>query len=358
MAGDPVTRPPAVVAERLDHQGLVQPLATVEEVVGRILAVQAQDDRGARLAVRSRTATGACTAADVDTALAERRLVVSWLNRGTLHLVRPEDEAFLHLLTAPRQRTANARRLAQEGVTPRDADRGVELIVQTLTDDGPRTRAQLRDHLDAAGVPTAGQAIVHLLGAATFRGHIVRGPMVGTHQAFVTVEGWLGPRPDLERDEALALLARRYLAGHGPADAADLATWVGLPLGDARRALAAIAGETDDRGDGLVALGSAPARVPRPPAPRLLGAFDPVLHGWASRAEIVGSHRGVVTANGVFRPIALVHGRAVATWGLAGGVLTVRPLEALDERTRRVLAADAADVLRYLGLPSAPPVWS
>ena len=58
--------------------------AAVVEVVGRILAVQAQDGRGARLAVRSRTTGG--TAIAVDQALAERRLVVTWLNRGTLHL--------------------------------------------------------------------------------------------------------------------------------------------------------------------------------------------------------------------------------------------------------------------------------
>src|SRR6185437_13671382 len=49
---------------------------------------------------------------------------------------------------------------------------------------------------------------------------------------------WLGgpPRPlsAERRPAALAELARRYLAGHGPASAADLALWAGLPLRDGR----------------------------------------------------------------------------------------------------------------------------
>ena len=72
---------------RLVAQQLVGPPADgVLQVVDRLLAVQAQDLRAARLAVRART-TG-LIAADVDRELQERTLVVTWLNRGTLHLVR------------------------------------------------------------------------------------------------------------------------------------------------------------------------------------------------------------------------------------------------------------------------------
>ena len=41
-------------------------------------------------------------AADVDRALSEERsLLITWLNRGTLHLVRSEDYPLLHALTTP-----------------------------------------------------------------------------------------------------------------------------------------------------------------------------------------------------------------------------------------------------------------
>jgi len=65
------------------------PARSVGQVVDRLLAVQAQDLRAARLAVRART-TG-LTAADVDRELDNGTLVVTWLNRGTLHLVRSQD---------------------------------------------------------------------------------------------------------------------------------------------------------------------------------------------------------------------------------------------------------------------------
>jgi hypothetical protein len=111
------------------------------------------------------------------------------------------------------------------------------------------------------------------------------------------------------------------------------------------------------RADGLVDLADrAPARGL--PAPRLLGAFDPILHGWASREPFVGRHQGVVTSNGVFRPVALVDGRVVATWGLADGTVTIRALERIEPKALRALRADADAVLRFLGLPPAAPVVS
>ena len=75
------------------------PGADPAAVAGALLAVQAQDLRAARLALRARAAS--LTAADVDRALEERTIVVTWLMRGTLHLVRAEDEGWLRMLTAP-----------------------------------------------------------------------------------------------------------------------------------------------------------------------------------------------------------------------------------------------------------------
>jgi hypothetical protein len=167
--------------------------------------------------------------------------------------------------------------------------------------------------------------------------------MVGADQAFVSVEGWLGPAPPpMDRADALVLLANRYLAAHAPASAEDLAKWAGITIAEARQGLASV-GEVDAEGGGR-------------PAPSLLGPFDPLLHGWVSRAPIVGAHQGVVTTNGVFRPVALVGGRVVATWSLPGGVVTIAPLEPISDRDQSRLVSDATDVVRYLGLPPRPAV--
>jgi winged helix DNA-binding protein len=335
------------VAARLTAQLLRGRAArSSEAVVDRLLAVQAQDGRGARLAVRSRSQ--GLLVSDVDNALTERRsLVVSWLNRGTLHLVRPDDYWWLHPLTTPQIATANRRRLGQEGVSAAQARRGIDVVVEAVHAHGPQTRTELRRRLAAARVPVAGQALVHVLMAASLRGEIVRGPLRGAEHAFVAVEEWLGPRPaPMARNDALALLARRYLTGHGPAGAPDLAKWAGVNIGDARLALDGARPYLRERADGLVDLADRP-RSTAASRPRLLGPFDPLLLGWASRQPFVGPHT-VVTTNGIVRPCALVEGRVVGTWGLAGNQLTVRVLEPIERSTVSALRTDAADVLRFL----------
>lgn len=339
-----------MLAERLAAQQLTGPPATDPVAVAeRLLAIQAQDPRGARLAVRARS-TG-LTANDVDAELTDTRsLVITWLNRGTLHLVRPEDYFWLQTLTTPALVTGNARRLAQEGVSPDAAERGVAEIERSLAEEGPMTRGQLRERLDAADVPTAGQALVHVLMLSAIRGLTVRGPMVGGDHAFVRVPDWLGSPPTIDHDVALAELARRYLAGHGPASDRDLARWAGLPLRDARAGLGAIGSELRSLPGGLVALArrELPAEPALPP-PKLLGAFDPMLLGWTSRELLLGADEVVVTVNGLFRPFALVRGQAVATWGLSGGSVELKPFAPIAADDRAALESEREAVLRFLG---------
>jgi len=338
-----------VLRRRLSAQLLAgTPAREPVSVAERLLAVQAQDARGARLAVRARTS--GLSSADVDRALSdERSLLITWLNRGTLHLVRCEDYGWLHSLTTPPLFTGNARRLAQEGVTPRAAERGVAIVERALADEGPLTRERLRERLENAGIRTAGQALVHLLMLCSLRGLVVRGPMVGAGHAYVLVRDWIGEPIRVDRDAALAELARRYLAGHGPAGDRDLAKWAGLALRDARAGLSAIASELDEEAGGLVDLTARSPPSELPP-PRLLGPFDPLLLGWTSRAAVLGSHQGVVTMNGIFRPIALVEGRAVGTWRMPRGevVLEVFSGGEIDPAVALALRTDGEDVARFL----------
>ena len=111
---------------RARAQWLHRPGTAPAEVVGHLLAVQAQDLRAAWLALRARGS--GFTARDVDAALASGELVIAWLNRNTLHLVRAEDHGWLLALTADERPVL--RRLAQLGVD--DVDTRVERAL-----DGP-----------------------------------------------------------------------------------------------------------------------------------------------------------------------------------------------------------------------------
>jgi DNA glycosylase AlkZ-like len=165
----------AVLAERLTAQALSgPPLGDPVAVAERLLAVQGQDPRGFRLAVRARTE--GLAASDVERALGEdRALLVTWLNRGTLHLVRSEDYPWLQALTTPPLFTSSARRLRTEGLSEAKAERALKTIERTLAKEGPLTRVQLRERIERAGVPLEGQALLHLFFLAALRGIVVRG---------------------------------------------------------------------------------------------------------------------------------------------------------------------------------------
>jgi hypothetical protein len=344
------------------------------ELVRRLLAVQAQDLRSALLALRARDASVA--AADVGAALDAGELVVAWLNRGTLHLVATEDHGWLLALIAPTRMSTIARRLREEGVAPDDAERAVEIVEAALTAEGPLTRAELAERIAAQGIRTDGQATPILLSLAALRGVSVLGPMRGERQAFVLAREWVGKRAArggdraagrdraarggdraaqggdraargaaADRPAALAELARRYLAAHGPAAPADLAVWSGLPLRDARAGLDAIASQTVEGDDGLVDLADrkpSPDRVP----PRLLPAFDPYMLGWKDRSFAVAADhaRRVQPGGGMLRATATVDGRVVGTWTAPGGRVELDLLEPVRPADAAALGAEAAEV--------------
>ncbi len=349
-------------ARRTQAQLLAAPAATAVAVVDRLLAVQAQDPSAAGLALRARTA--GLVAGDVDRAIADdRSLVCAWLGRGTLHLVGRDEYAWLLGLCAPTRFAASRRRLAQEGVSPHQADRACELIAGALADTGPLGRDELTHLLAAAGLPTAGQAAIHLLMLSALRGITVVCPRIGggARAMFALTDDWLGRRPapldPAQRDAALGELARRYLAGHAPATPADLARWAGLPLRDASRGLAAIAGEFVEVDGGLVDL--PPTGVDRGGLrlrPRLLPAFDPYLLGWKDRGFAVARavQRRVHPGGGILRAVATSDGRAVGTWTAERrpGRISVT-VELFADRGAGVadeLTAEARDIARYEGV--------
>jgi hypothetical protein len=319
-----------------------KPASSAEGVAERLLAVQTQDLGAGMLSLRARVP--GLTIPDVHREIAERSVVVTWVNRGTIHLMRPEDMPWLLALTAPTQQTGILRRFAEHGFGLDTADRAVAVIDRALAEEGPLKREDLRDRVKAAGFMAEGRALMHLLFYASYRGVTVRGPVVGRQHLFVRTEDWLGKQPRVERDKAVAELARRYLAGFGPATDADLAYWAGLPLRDARAGLHAIARELTHHEDGLVDLARrdrAPAKLPQ----KLLPLWDDLLVGWKDKSALVGSdHVGRVFSGGMIGPAATRAGRVVGRWSSAGGKVAVEPFTG----SARGFAAEARDVERFL----------
>jgi hypothetical protein len=301
---------------------------SVVETVRELLAVQAQDFDSARLALRARR-PGLDPAA-IDRALSERQLVVSWLCRGTLHLVCADDFPWLLSLVAPRQLRANQRRLAQEGVSADNAEVAVGVIERALAERGPMTRAELRALIAEAGVRSEGQALVHLLILAALNGRIVR----CDRDRFALVADWLPQTAPIERDAALRELGLRYRQAHALAEPHDLAWWAGVSVGDARRAWR----DTTE-----------PRTEASPLPAKLLASFDEYLMGWKDRSPVLPEAlKPQVLVGGIIRAVAVNDGQVVDTWTKPGGHVR------LSTGTDDGFNAEARDVERFLAHGAAP----
>lgn len=329
-----------------------------QEAVTSLVGVQAQAPGPARLALRPRT-SGA-TAAAVDEACADGTLVRTWAMRGTLHMLASRDVRWIVGLLGPVMASAGRRRREQLGLDENLCERAFAALGAILGEGPPLVRAELVGRLRAAGVDIdpETQQPPHLLAYAAARGLIFRGPDTPQGEpTYVLLDDHIPTAPTPERADALAELARRYLAGYGPATAADFRAWSGLPAGEAKQAFGAV----DTRavtaaGRPLAVLAGTDLDRP-PPPPRLLGHFDPLLLGYADRSPVLDpAHAKRVQAGGGFlRPIVVVDGRVVGTWSLdrkrAKATANVTPFAALPRRTHDALAQEAADLSRFLGYP-------
>src|SRR5512135_3290521 len=90
-----------IAQRRLQSQSLLgSKLHTPAELVGWMLAMQGQDFAGAKWSVGVRLPGS--TQVDMETAFAGRTILRSWIMRGTLQLVTPEDIHRLLELLGPK----------------------------------------------------------------------------------------------------------------------------------------------------------------------------------------------------------------------------------------------------------------
>jgi len=350
-----------VARERLRNQRLIgPPFATPEAVVGWLGAVQAQDYAGAKWAVAQRTR--ACTDADVEAACDAGRILRTHVLRPTWHLVLPADIRWMLALSAPRIRAAMAFYDRKLGLTDAVCARSAAALTNALRGGNHLTRTELARVLAGAGIPAAGQRLGHLMARAEIDAVICSGARRGKQSTYALMDERAPAARSRPRDEALAELARRYFASHGPATAHDFAWWSGLTVADARRAieLAAARLRTATVGGTRYWLGRAKAAGPAggPTAVHLLPNFDELVVAYGDRSASIDPARlkkigvwAMVIANNV----VAVDGRVVGGWRrtLAKGGAVVEPKLAvkLSAAERAGLRAAAERYGQFLGIP-------
>ena len=321
------------------------------EAVERLVALQAQVPRDPYVALWSRLA--GFRPEELSSAMEARRAVRMTLLRGTLHLVTARDAAGLRPLLQPA-----VERLVL-GSSPlrriyRDVDLGEVLAAfGDLLEERPRARAELvaasRERWPDRDADQLGYAM-YLLPTVqvTPRGLWGR----SGRSAFTTLEAWLG-RSQADTRSTPEDLALRYLGAFGPASAADLRTWSGLPSSREimERLRPGLRTFRDERGHELFDVPDAPLPAADTPAPvRFLPEYDNLVLAHADRRRM--APEGISAWTEVGWGTLLVDGFVTARWKLLNGKgraqLRVEPFQRLTPSASDDVVREGELLLAFL----------
>lgn len=197
------------------------------------------------------------------------------------------------------------------------------------------------------------------------RGLLCFGPSKGQSVTFVRPQQWLGSWREVDHDQALVEVARRYLRAYGPATKEDFTRWWGQRSGVGKAAWAGLADElvaVSIEGRRAAVLSSDAQRIAKQPAEvsvQFLPPFDPYLMGHSSRAHIVEAANlsKVSRTAGWISAVVLVDGKVAGTWthvAAAGGLrVTIDPFRRLSAKTTAGVRRKADSLAEALGLAKA-----
>jgi len=362
--------PSTIRRQRLSHQQVAASrFDTPAELVRWMGAVQAQDYLGGLWGIGLRVPGAA--EADVEAALAARTIVRTWPMRGTLHFVHAADVRWMLRLLTPRMIARAAGRYRELELDEAAFTRARTILGRALRDGRRLTRGQAYAALDGGGVSPQGQRGIHILSHLSQHRVLCFGPREGRQPTFVLLDEWLPDAADPPREQALAMLAERYFASHGPASVHDFAWWSGLVMRDAQEAIGAagskLAGETWQGrrwwwSVGTVKSAAATARAGaarstathRGPAAVLLPPWDEYLVAYKDRAfagEAVAIGRDPSGVIGV--PVVLIDGLLRGTWkrslATSAARLTLEPWTPVTREERGAVEKAAARYGAFLG---------
>ena len=329
------------------------------DVVGWLGAVQSQDYAGAKWALGQRIKNA--VDAEIEQAFNEGAILRTHVMRPTWHFVTPEDIRWMLALTGPRVNALSSHYYRRLELDNAIFKRSNALLTKALEGGKQLTRAELTSLLQKNGIATDDLLrFTYLIVRAELDGIVCSGARRGKQFTYALLEERAPHARTLERDEALAELAKRYFVSHGPATLRDFVWWSGLTTTDARKGLDSIRSKLineTENGSTYWFADSAPTEIPSSTV-YLLPDYDEYTVGYTDRSGIFdGSHTSKLDSRGseLAQYTILVGGRIAGTWKRtikkSEVTIEVKPFNTLTKAENRSIA-DAADRYgKFLGLP-------
>jgi hypothetical protein len=279
--------------------------------------------------------------------------------RPTWHFVTPGDIRWLLALSAPRIHAANAYYYRQSDLDAKTFSKSTTVIHRALEGGQSLTRAEIAGHLKQAKIPADGLKLAYLMMHAELEGVICSGPRRAKQFTYALLDDRAPQAKTLDREEALAELARRYFTSHGPATVRDFSWWSGLAVAEAQRAAESANGlEFSSIGGAVHWSAKESDASPSKAGALLLPNYDEYLIAYKDRAPFVDASRAaniVARSNGAFANHLVIDGCLSGSWSRtlrANSVLVeVAPYKRMTAAQSRAVANAADCYGEFFGLP-------
>lgn len=354
-----------IAAERLrNHRLEGDSLDGAANVARWLGALQAQEYAVARWSIGQRAA--GLDEAAVDRALDMGSILRTHVLRDTWHIVAAEDIRWLLELTGPRILARNQTMHRREGLDERLLDQTDTILVETLVGGRQLTRSDVAQALARHGIEAERFRLAYILMHAELTGLICSGAMAGKQHTYALLKERAPQARSLDREAALAELARRYFTSRGPAMVEDLGRWASLTLGDARHAVALAGSALEARDlDGRTYYWSAqrhPA-VSKAPRTHLIQGYDEYVMGYSASRDVIDleglASSLPIGARSMFTHAILVNGQVLGHWRRT---LTAKSMTIEVQLARRFSDAETAAlqdaVERYAAFVGLPASWT
>jgi hypothetical protein len=326
--------------QHLAPPGLPDPVAVVRHLLG----VQAENYAQACWALAARV-RHELTEEGVGALYDAGAILRTHVLRPTWHFVLPDDVRWLQELTGPRWRRSTSQIRQDLGIDEATVSAGLDVIVAAVADGAHRTRGELAQRFADAGLPSEGLGLGVLLSEAEAAVLVCSGARVGGEHTWALLDERAPTARRLDREEAVAELVLRYLAGHGPATERDLAYWATLTLTDVRTGIAAAGERLDSCTSAERTYWFAPpisaAAEAVEPRGLLLQTLDELHNGYQDSRYSLDADGRMPRGRPPAVGLALVDGQAVGWMRRTVTAEVVR----FDVQTFRALAADEVEAL-------------
>ncbi|MFC0183708.1 Winged helix DNA-binding domain-containing protein [Pseudarcicella hirudinis] len=320
-------------------------------------AVQAQDYAASRWAVGMRLAN--TDEQEVEKAVNQRKIVRTWLLRGTLHLVSASDAGWMNQLIGPRLLAKHHNAFLKSGFSEAVFHKITQIFIEILSGGKQLSRKELFDALEHQGISAKGEKGSDILYFAGFSGLLCMGNFSGKQMTYALLDEWISVKTTMTTEEALTALALRYFQSHGPATLQDFVWWSGLSVTEAKIGLEN-AGKSlrfvNIDGQRYWFTESVSLEKIKDQSVFLLPPYDEYFLGYKDRSMILDpAYRKAVEPGNGFSPTFILNEKVAGTWRREIGKNKVKievfPFEILGKKAEKALEKAVEQYASFLKLP-------